>query len=205
MHPEHQAYQNSLREIFKRIEPKKNIVEFGTGEEALSSTVFLEDKAVEKVISVDIEDYSNLINDPRWVFVKQNTSKIELPSGMFQKGAFDLVYVDASHELVQTLYELRMANFLIHNDGLILMDDLLLRTIDSRRTVLGGAVAPVQVFEAVMVFLRGMIATGNDLWFSIDPRNHGWGFLKKKPIFNLQMGWDSDYRQGVEEFYIKER
>src|SRR5437588_2474404 len=121
LHPEHAAYQNSLREIFKRINPRpKNILEFGTGGEGLSSTVFLEDKEIKNVVSIDIEDYSKLINDSRWIFIQQDTKKIQLPYGILQKGMFDLVYIDASHELVQTIYELRMADFLIHENGLIL-------------------------------------------------------------------------------------
>src|SRR5467141_3284418 len=102
-HLEHTAYQNSLREIFNRIKPRpKNIIEFGTGEEGLSSTVFLEDKEVVRVVSIDIEDYSKLINDDRWLFIQQDTKKIVLPSNNLQKESFDLIYIDASHELVQT-------------------------------------------------------------------------------------------------------
>src|SRR5438552_2604627 len=197
INPEHLAYQKSLREIFKRITPRpKYILEFGTGEEGLSSAVFLEDNHVQKVISVDINDYSKLIADNRWIFINQDTKKIQLPTDHLQKGTFDLIYIDASHELAQTIYELRMADFLIQNDGLILLDDLLPSSPDTRETVLGGAVTPVEVFEAIMLFLRGSIANGNDFWFSFDPRNHGWGFIKKKPFIDLQMGWDSEYRQG---------
>src|SRR5436853_9301 len=144
LHPEHAAYQNSLREIFKRINPRpKNILEFGTGGEGLSSTVFLEDKEIKNVISIDIEDYSKLINE----------------------------------------------------NGLILLDDLAMTNYsDSPKTTEGGFITPLEVFEAIMLFWRGSVSNGNDFWLSVDPRNHGWGFLSKKPMLTLQTGWNSNYR-----------
>ena len=172
-------YQNSLREIFRRIYPRpRKILEFGTGPEALSSKVFLEDEGIESIISIDLTNHGDLISHPKWHFICGNSTEVELPINIF----YDLIYIDTDHTEGQTLKELERALFLLSDDGLILLDDCL------------ADLGYIKVFEAVAKFLR-MKVPEIDLWFSVDPRNHGWGFLRKKPLFELQMGWDSKYRE----------
>lgn len=96
-----QNYQNKISNfVFKNEKDKKNIniLEFGV-REGRSTKLFLDicSKNSGKVISVDIDDYSNLFNDQNWTFVKSRDDDYKKVSSYFDDN-FDIILIDSLHE-----------------------------------------------------------------------------------------------------------
>ena len=96
-----QNYQNKITNFILDHEINKknlNILEFGVRERR-STKMFLDicAKNKGKLISVDIDDYSNLYNDNNWTFLKTRDDDYEKVSSKFS-GDFDIILIDSLHE-----------------------------------------------------------------------------------------------------------
>ena len=75
-----------------------NILEFGV-KEGRSTKIFLDicKKKNGKLFSVDVDDYSNLFDDPNWNFIKSRDDNFELLKNKLPE-KFDIIYLDSLHE-----------------------------------------------------------------------------------------------------------
>lgn len=94
-------YQKKIQDfMIKEIEHLKNpvILEFGVSE-GRSTEFFLEicKKNNGKLISIDIDDYSNLFKDPNWTFVHSRDDNFELLDKLLPKN-IDVIFLDSLHE-----------------------------------------------------------------------------------------------------------
>jgi predicted O-methyltransferase YrrM len=96
-----QNYQDKITKFILDHEIDKkniNILEFGV-REGRSTKMFLDicAKNEGKLISVDVDDYSNLFNDNNWTFLKTRDDDYEKVSSYFSKD-FDIILIDSLHE-----------------------------------------------------------------------------------------------------------
>ena len=94
-------YQNKINRFILSNENKKkkiNILEFGV-REGRSTKMFLDicAKNEGKLISVDIDNYSNLFNDKNWTFVQSRDDNYKKVSSYFNEN-FDIILIDSFHE-----------------------------------------------------------------------------------------------------------
>jgi predicted O-methyltransferase YrrM len=77
---------------------KINILEFGVMN-GRSTKMFLDvcDKVDGKLVSVDLNDYSNLFNNAKWQFIKSRDDDFSLMNKIENK-KFDIIYIDSLHE-----------------------------------------------------------------------------------------------------------
>jgi len=75
-----------------------NILEFGV-REGRSTKMFLDlcKKNKGKLISIDVDDYSNLFNDQNWTFIKTRDDDYKKVSSYFLND-FDIILIDSFHE-----------------------------------------------------------------------------------------------------------
>ena len=96
-----QNYQDKITKFILDHEIDKkniNILEFGV-REGRSTKMFLDicAKNEGKLISVDVDDYSNLFNDDNWTFLKTRDDDYEKVSSYFSED-FDIILIDSLHE-----------------------------------------------------------------------------------------------------------
>ena len=96
-----QNYQDKITKFILDHEIDKkniNILEFGV-REGRSTKMFLDicAKNEGKLISVDVDDYSNLFNDNNWTFLKTRDDDYEKVSSYFSED-FDIILIDSLHE-----------------------------------------------------------------------------------------------------------
>ena len=96
-----QNYQDKITKFILDHEIDKkniNILEFGV-REGRSTKMFLDicAKNQGKLISVDVDDYSNLFNDNNWTFLKTRDDDYEKVSSYFSED-FDIILIDSLHE-----------------------------------------------------------------------------------------------------------
>ena len=96
-----QNYQDKITKFILDHENDKkniNILEFGV-REGRSTKMFLDicEKNEGKLISVDVDDYSNLFNDNNWTFLKTRDDDYEKVSSYFSED-FDIILIDSLHE-----------------------------------------------------------------------------------------------------------
>ena len=94
-------YQKKITDFILCNENNKkniNILEFGV-REGRSTKLFLEicSKNNGKLISVDIDDYSNLFKTSNWKFIKSRDDDYETVSSYFSED-FDIILIDSLHE-----------------------------------------------------------------------------------------------------------
>ena len=86
--------------MFKEIQHIQNprFLEFGV-KEGRSTKIFLDlcKKNNGKLISVDINDYSNIFDDINWKFIKCRDDNFEIVEKNI-KSKFDVIYLDSLHE-----------------------------------------------------------------------------------------------------------
>ena len=86
--------------MFKEIQhiQNPNFLEFGV-KEGRSTKIFLDlcKKNNGKLISVDINDYSNIFDDINWKFIKCRDDNFEIVEKNI-KSKFDVIYLDSLHE-----------------------------------------------------------------------------------------------------------
>jgi predicted O-methyltransferase YrrM len=126
MNPD-QNYQKKITNFILENEKDKkniNILEFGV-REGRSTKMFLElcAKNGGKLISVDIDDYSDLFQDINWKFIKCRDDDHKHVSSFFSK-KFDIILIDSLHEpnhvqkLIYTYWEYLNVN------GSMYIDDI---------------------------------------------------------------------------------
>ena len=126
MNPD-QNYQKKITNFILENEKDKkniNILEFGV-REGRSTKMFLElcAKNNGKLISVDIDDYSDLFQDINWKFIKCRDDDYKHVSSFFSK-KFDIILIDSLHEpnhvqkLIYTYWEYLNVN------GSMYIDDI---------------------------------------------------------------------------------
>jgi predicted O-methyltransferase YrrM len=83
-------------QIQKISEP--NILEFGV-REGRSTRLFLDlcKKKNGKLFSIDVDDYSNLFDDPNWTFLQTRDDNFEYLKNKLPT-KFDIIYLDSLHE-----------------------------------------------------------------------------------------------------------
>ena len=96
-----QNYQDKITKFILDHEIDKkniNILEFGV-REGRSTKMFLDicAKNEGKLISVDVDDYSNLFNDNNWTFLKTRDDDYKKVSSYFSED-FDIILIDSLHE-----------------------------------------------------------------------------------------------------------
>jgi predicted O-methyltransferase YrrM len=94
-------FMNKIINFIYNHEKNKNnlsILEFGV-REGRSTKMFLDicKKNNGKLISIDINDYSNLFSDFNWTFIKSKDDNINYISKFFIN-AFDIILIDSLHE-----------------------------------------------------------------------------------------------------------
>jgi len=119
-------YENKIHYIVNLIKDIKNIniLELGV-REGISTKSFLEvcKKNNGNLTSVDIEDCSNVSEDPNWKFIHSSDDNFELIDKQISKN-LDLIYIDSYHEpshVKKVFYH--YYNFLKIN-GICIIDDI---------------------------------------------------------------------------------
>jgi len=79
-------------------------------------------------ISVDIEDCSNVINDPDWRFIKEDSIKFLKNFTSWSKSNInsskpDIIFIDTSHLYEETLQEIKFSAEIISDNGAIIFHD----------------------------------------------------------------------------------
>lgn len=86
--------------MMKHLESKKNvnILEFGV-RKGISTKIFLDicKNSGSKLYSVDVDDYSNLFNDPNWTFIHTRDDNFNEIEKIIPK-KFEIIYLDSYHE-----------------------------------------------------------------------------------------------------------
>lgn len=94
-------YRPKLEYISKFINniPNIRILELGVMH-GRSTAIFLDlcDKNGGNLISIDIDDYSNLFKNKNWKFIKSRDDNFDFLSKKFTKNSFDAIYIDSLHE-----------------------------------------------------------------------------------------------------------
>ena len=122
-----QDYLEKIRTFILENEKKKkkiNILEFGV-REGRSTRMFLDicKNNNGRLISVDVEDYSNLFKDKNWTFIKARDDNYNKVSSYFSSD-FDIILIDSLHEpnhvseLIYTYWKH------LKKDGSLYIDDI---------------------------------------------------------------------------------
>ena len=101
-----------------------NILEFGVMH-GRSTKMFLElcKKLNGKLISVDMNDHSNLFNDKKWKFIHSRDDDPDLLKKINNK-KFDIIYIDSSHEPNHVKKILYMYFKYLKIGGRVFLDDI---------------------------------------------------------------------------------
>ena len=94
------TYNTKIKYLKNKINNIKDlqILELGVAE-GNSTKMFLEicDKNNGNLLSVDIDDCSNVSNNSRWKFIRSSDDEFELINSKIQK-PLDLIFIDSLHE-----------------------------------------------------------------------------------------------------------
>ena len=94
------TYNTKIEYLKKKIKDIKDlqILELGVAK-GISTKMFLEicDKNNGNLLSVDIDDCSNVSNNSRWKFIHSSDDEFELINSKIQK-PLDLIFIDSLHE-----------------------------------------------------------------------------------------------------------
>ena len=174
---------NFMIEEIKEIKNIK-ILEFGV-RKGVSTKLFLDLCKINngKLYSVDVEDYSKIIDDDNWTFIHcrdDNYEKIEkiIPD------EFDLIYLDSWHEpnhVEKIIYHYYPK---IKKNGLYIIDDIcwLPYIKNNYRDNFGCEIANIETFERILEIYRN-----NSLNFDLDFTFVGSGLAKMKKINENQL------------------
>jgi hypothetical protein len=113
--------------IFENEKHKKDlcILEFGV-REGRSTKMFLDicDKNDGNLISVDIDDYSNLFENQNWTFIKSRDDDYEKVSSNFHSKKFDIILIDSLHEPLHVSKLVNMYWKHLRKNGSMYIDDI---------------------------------------------------------------------------------
>lgn len=81
-----------------------------------------------KFVSVDIEDCSNVIKDPNWIFIKDDSIKFLQNFNTWSQNNTnsarpDVIFIDTSHLYEETLQEIKLSTKTITDNGAIIFHD----------------------------------------------------------------------------------
>ena len=120
-------YLNKIKNFIFEFEKNKknlNILEFGV-REGRSTKMFLELCSLNngKLISVDVDDYSNLFNDKNWTFVKSRDDEFINDKHYFQE-KFNIILIDSLHEPLHVSKLIYMYWEYLSVNGSMYIDDI---------------------------------------------------------------------------------
>lgn len=123
--------QNSFNQkirnfIFEKEKNRKNfnILEFGV-REGRSTKMFLEmlSNKNDKLVSIDVDDYSNLFNHEKWTFIKTRDDNLNEISKHIDKG-INIILIDSLHEPNHVIKLVNMYWKFLEVDGNMYIDDI---------------------------------------------------------------------------------
>jgi len=130
---EHLPYLTSIVKEMKA----KTILELGVYQ-GNSTRAFL--KSAEEsgaiVVSIDWNETHHVSDSPNWIFIKANDGQLPI------KGKFDILFIDTSHNYLETLFELEKYSPMVKNPGVIILHD----TVSSLNRPLQGVYGAIQEF-----------------------------------------------------------
>ena len=184
-HNESRFLAQQLLRLHKETELKINplIVELGV-DRGQSTKVFLnaiDGKKNAKLISIDIKNCSNAVDDENWEFVQQDSADIEklLINKPKIKNGIDILYVDSLHDAKHIKKEIYNFFEYLNNDAYIFFDD-----IDStpymnkqRKDSISIEIANRKIFSLLEAIFRGNM---DKLDFEIMRGSTGLGIFKKR-------------------------
>ena len=100
---------------------KARILEFGV-KEGISTYYFLNEIKTKKLISVDINDYSNVIKDKNWTFLKSRDDNQKFINSYLKK-KLDIIYLDTVHTAKHVKKIIYMYFSKIKKGGYFIIDD----------------------------------------------------------------------------------
>ena len=112
--------KNFLDDDLKKIK-KPYVLEFGV-REGISTFYFLKEIKAKKLISVDINDCSNVINDKNWTFLKSRDDNQKLINSYLKK-KMDIIYLDTIHTAKHVEKIIYMYFSKIKKGGYFVIDD----------------------------------------------------------------------------------
>ena len=114
---------NKIKNLITKI-PKINILELGV-QKGNSTKMFL--KICEKndgyLTSIDIDDYSNIISNPRWTFIHSSDDNFEYIDKLL-KIKFDILFIDSLHEPNHVRKVFYHYFQFLNDNALIIIDDV---------------------------------------------------------------------------------
>ena len=124
MKPNEQQKLNKIRELIFEI-PKLNILELGV-QPGNSTKMFLDisEKNDGYLTSVDIDDCSNVIKNPRWTFIHSSDDNFVYVD-KFLKNNFDVLFIDSLHEPNHVKKVFYHYFKFLNNNALIIIDDVI--------------------------------------------------------------------------------
>jgi len=112
--------KNFLDDDLKKIK-RPYVLEFGV-REGISTYYFLKEIKVKKLISVDINDCSNVIKDKNWTFLKSRDDNQKFIS-LYLKKKIDIIYLDTIHTAKHVEKIIYMYFSKIKKGGYFVIDD----------------------------------------------------------------------------------
>ena len=124
MKPNEQQKLNKIRELIFEI-PKLNILELGV-QSGNSTKMFIDicEKNDGYLTSVDIDDCSNVIKNPRWTFIHSSDDNFVYVD-KFLKNNFDVLFIDSLHEPNHVKKVFYHYFKFLNNNALIIIDDVI--------------------------------------------------------------------------------
>jgi predicted O-methyltransferase YrrM len=112
--------KNFLNDDLKKIK-KPYVLEFGV-REGISTYYFLKEIKAKKLISVDINDCSNVIKDKNWTFLKSRDDNQKFIN-LYLKKKIDIIYLDTIHTAKHVEKIIYMYFSKIKKGGYFVIDD----------------------------------------------------------------------------------
>ena len=112
--------KNFLDNDLKKIK-KPYVLEFGV-REGISTFYFLKEIKAKKLISVDVNDCSNVIKDKNWTFLKSRDDNQKLINSYLKK-KMDIIYLDTIHTAKHVEKIIYMYFSKIKKGGYFVIDD----------------------------------------------------------------------------------
>lgn len=161
-----------------------NILEFGV-RKGVSTKLFLEHAKNNncKVYSVDVVDYSNLIEDINWKFIKSRDDNFDFIKKQIPN-KFKIIYLDTLHEAKHVEKIIYNYYDLLDNNGLFIIDDIshLPYLKDAKHPNFYCEINNLETFEKILEIYNNNL-NNFDLSFSFI--GSGISIMKKKLDSNL--------------------
>ena len=148
------TYNTKIEYLKKKIQNIKDlqILELGVAK-GISTKMFLEicDKNNGNLISVDIDDCSDVSNNSRWKFIRSSDDEFELINSKIQK-PLDLIFIDSLHEAnhVKKVF-FNYYNFM-KVGGICVIDDIswIPYTVGKKKTNAYVTITNIRIFNKIL-------------------------------------------------------